>query len=594
MHLSVIDKEGRFSTYDLDPGREYTMGRSPECDIRIASEMASRTHARLFFKKPSWRIEDLDSTNGTFVNEKSVSNSEINNYDVAMIGDVILEFNEETGKIAVPENDKADESLLSSKVDEKILESFENFKKILHSQASLTLIEANGLKDKILGLIKKLDPAAACLQEVEKHFGAFGEFIKPHGIISKTDLLKENAYSIIKESAIEINRINHELKVLFELTKSISEILNLKHLLNVVMDLVNQIISIERGVVLLYDASSKNFVPYVSRKMGLGALAFEDNSVSRAILNEMQSKGKPVLIKNSLFDLRFVSSESVRALSGKSILCSPLYNKQGNLQGAFYLEKNVKRPFTEKDALFLQNFAGSISVAVENAKLMMTVKREKTIRNNMERYISPNIIDQLVNTKGDLRLNGEKREITVIFADIKNFTTISEKIDVESVFTMLNTVFSAASEVIFEHDGTIDKFIGDAIMAFFGAPIGHDDDALRSVKVAVNIIKIVEKMSGSFEKEHGLKLGFSIGINTGDAIVGNVGSPNRMEYTAIGDTVNLASRLQSKAGFNEIVINETTYEKIKNYVKCVPIESFKVKGKSQPIKAYMIKAGDYS
>jgi len=393
---------------------------------------------------------------------------------------------------------------------------------------------------------------------------------------------------VVNAYAKESYRVNSEMKILFELTKSISEILNLKQLLNIALDLVHQIKKVDRGLVLLYEKKADRFVPYVTRKMSLNDLKFDENSVSKSILSYMKNNLGLVLIKNSLSDERFASAESVVALCAKSILCIPLISQQG-LQGSFYLEKDASMPFDEADAEFLKNFASAVSVAIENTKLIMAIKRERSIRNNMERYISPNLIEQLTQTSGELKLDGEKRNISVLFADINNFTKMSEQLKVEDVFSMLNKTFSEITRIIFKHDGTLDKFIGDAVMAFFGAPMVHDDDAARSVMTAVEILQTVKSMSEDYKREYGVEVSFSIGINTGEAIVGNVGSLERMEYTAIGDTVNLAARLQAKAGRNEIVINESVYLHVKDMFNCEALPPFYVKGKEQSINAYVIK-----
>jgi len=550
LKITVVDSSREYRTLDLDPAKEYLCGRQAECDVVIKSNLASRVHAKIFFKDENWHVVDNNSTNGTVLNGKKITAANIANYDVLRIGDHIIEFNE----------DDLLQSIISggaSASDHSVEEKF----------ASVEIVAE--LEKKVAESVRK-----------------FSESATPANYAAELKNFQAGIGSLISDFGIKANRMNSELKVLFELTKSISEILNLKELLNVALDLINRIRRVERGLVLLYDQKSGNFLPYVTRKMSVGDLKISENAISGSILSLIKEKMEPVLIKNSMTDERFASAESVVALSGKSILCVPLVSKQG-IQGVFYLEKNIKNPFTEEDLSFLKNFASAVSVAVENTKLIMAIKRERQIRNNMERFISPNLIDQL-SQGGEMKLDGEKREITVFFADIKNFTSMSEKLSVEDVFAMLNHVFSGVAEIIFEFDGTLDKFIGDCVMAFFGAPVAREDDSLRAVRVAMRIISFSQEIAADMKKRLDIDFGFSIGINAGEAIVGNLGSMDRMEYTAIGDTVNLASRLQSKAGFNEIVINDSVYEKIKDKIECKPLEPFFVKGKEQPIKAYIV------
>ena len=550
MKITVVDSTREYRTLELDPVKEYLLGRQAECDVVIRSNLASRVHAKIFFKGEKWHIADNNSTNGTVLNGKKITSAQIANYDVLRIGDHIIEFNE----------DELLQSIISGGAAAGSLSVEEKF-------ASVEIVSE--LEKKVAESVKK-----------------FGENATPSNYAGELKNFQTDLKVLMNDFGIKANRMNSELKVLFELTKSIAEILNLKELLNVALDLVNRIRRVERGLVLLYDAKSENFIPYVTRKMSVGDLKISENAISGSILSAVKEKLEPVLIKNSMTDERFASSESVVALSGKSILCIPLVSKQG-IQGVFYLEKNIKNPFTEEDLAFLKSFVSAVSVAVENTKLIMAIKRERQIRNNMERFISPNLIDQL-SQGGEMKLDGEKREITVFFADIKNFTSMSEKLSVEEIFAMLNHVFSGVADIIFEFDGTLDKFIGDCVMAFFGAPVAREDDPLKAVRVAMRIISLAQEIAADMKKKFNIDFGFSIGINTGEAIVGNLGSMDRMEYTAIGDTVNLASRLQSKAGFNEIVINDSVYEKIKDKIECKPLDPFHVKGKEQPIKAYIV------
>ncbi len=552
MNITIVNSNREFSTVELDENKEYTIGRSPECSIMIKSTIASRVHAKLACRDRVWHLIDNQSTNGTFLNGKKIKESPISNYDVSRIGDVLIEFN--------------DEELLQS-----IIMSKSDIAGYAGEKASLQSAVVNDFEQKVDALLKE-----------------FNSQLTPANFSREFPAFQARLGDMVNSFAKDSSRVNSEMRILFELTKSISEILNLKQLLNIALDLVHEIKKVDRGLVLLYEKKAGRFVPYVARKMSLNDLKLDENFVSKSILAYMKDNPGPVLVKNSLMDERFASAESVMALSAKSILCIPLVSQQG-LQGAFYLEKDASQPFDEADAEFLKNFASAVSVAIENTKLIMAIKRERNIRNNMERYISPNLIDQLTQTSGELKLDGEKRDISVLFADIKNFTKMSEQLKVEDVFSMLNKTFSEITQIIFRHDGTLDKFIGDAVMAFFGAPVRHDDDAVRAVMTAVEIIETVKRMTEEYKSEYGVEVSFSIGINTGEAIVGNVGSLDRMEYTAIGDTVNLAARLQAKAGYNEIVINESVYNAVKDRFKCEPLPSFFVKGKEQAIKAFIIK-----
>ncbi|HOT77630.1 MAG TPA: FHA domain-containing protein, partial [Candidatus Wallbacteria bacterium] len=418
MNITIVNSNREFSTIELDESKEYTIGRSPECSVMIKSTIASRVHAKLACRDRAWHLIDNQSTNGTFLNGKKIKESPISNYDVARIGDVLIEFN--------------DEELLQS-----IIMNKSDIAGYAGEKASLQSAVVNDFEQKVDSLLKE-----------------FNSQVTPANFLGEFPKFQTRLGDMVNSFAKESSRVNSEMRILFELTKSISEILNLKQLLNIALDLVHEIKKVDRGLVLLYEKKAGRFVPYVARKMSLNDLKLDENFVSKSILAYMKDNPGAVLVKNSLLDERFASAESVMALSAKSILCIPLVSQQG-LQGAFYLEKDAAQPFDEADAEFLKNFASAVSVAIENTKLIMAIKRERNIRNNMERYISPNLIDQLTQTSGELKLDGEKRDISVLFADIKNFTKMSEQLKVEDVFSMLNKTFSEITQIIFRHDGTL-------------------------------------------------------------------------------------------------------------------------------------------
>ena len=200
------------------------------------------------------------------------------------------------------------------------------------------------------------------------------------------------------------------------------------------------------------------------------------------------------------------------------------------------------------------------------------------IRTMFEKYVSPYIIKKIIKQK-KLKLGGERQEVTILFSDIRGFTTISEKNQPEKVVKMLNDYFNTATKIIQKNEGAVDKFIGDAIMALFNAPVKNASHADNALKTAI-------QMQKEFKKQN---INAGIGINTGDAIIGNIGSSKVMDYTAIGDAVNTASRIQALAKTGEIVITDSTYNKLKLNKPKTTTRLVTVKGKEKPIKIHVIK-----
>ncbi|MCL5011778.1 MAG: adenylate/guanylate cyclase domain-containing protein [Candidatus Marsarchaeota archaeon] len=204
-------------------------------------------------------------------------------------------------------------------------------------------------------------------------------------------------------------------------------------------------------------------------------------------------------------------------------------------------------------------------------------EEKNKIKGMFEKYVNPNIIKKIIKQK-KLKLGGERQEITILFSDVRGFTSLSEKTPPEKVVKMLNEYFNIATRIIQKHDGTVDKFIGDAVMAIFNAPIKSESHADNAVQTAI-------EMQKEFKKKN---LSVGIGINTGDAVIGNIGSSKVMDYTAIGDAVNTASRIQGLAKAGEIAITDSTFKKIKTKAKAIKRQET-VKGKEKPITIHVIQ-----
>ncbi|MGB9577601.1 MAG: adenylate/guanylate cyclase domain-containing protein, partial [Candidatus Norongarragalinales archaeon] len=223
---------------------------------------------------------------------------------------------------------------------------------------------------------------------------------------------------------------------------------------------------------------------------------------------------------------------------------------------------------------------------LEKQKLKEKEAKEK-MKSFFERYVSPHVIKQVMSEK-KVKLGGERQEVTVLFTDIRGFTSLSERLEPEQVVAFLNEYFETGTRAILKHDGTVDKFIGDAIMAVFNAPVKQEDHAIKAVQAAIEMQEEFAALSKKFEKQ-GIQLGVGIGINTGDAVVGNIGSRKVMEYTAIGDTVNTASRLQGIARAGEIIVSENTFKALKGQFKAKRVQEVQLKGKAKPLKVFVLR-----
>lgn len=219
----------------------------------------------------------------------------------------------------------------------------------------------------------------------------------------------------------------------------------------------------------------------------------------------------------------------------------------------------------------------------------VTEEREKKkIRGAFQYYLSPSVINEMLKDPTKLKLGGDKKELTVLFSDIRGFTTISEKMPPEELVHLLNEYLTAMTNIIFHHDGLLDKYMGDAIMAVFGAPLDQPDHALRACRSALDMVAELKKLQKKWVEEGKPVLDIGIGINTGEMVVGNMGSEMRFDYTVMGDSVNLGSRLEgiNKEYGTNIIISEYTYNAVKDILYCRELDAVRVKGKKLPVKIY--------
>jgi adenylate cyclase len=224
-------------------------------------------------------------------------------------------------------------------------------------------------------------------------------------------------------------------------------------------------------------------------------------------------------------------------------------------------------------------------------KYFVEGREKRMVKKLFSRYVSKDVFDQLVANPSLAALGGARRHMTVLFSDIRGFTTLSEKGTPEDVVGQLNQLFTRMVAVVFDHRGTVDKFVGDMIMALYGAPLDDEDHADHAVQTALAMIRTIEEMNREWQAQGRPVLGIGIGINTGDMVAGNIGSDTIMSYTVIGDAVNLGARLESlnKDYGTQIIISEATRARLKGRYDIHPLGEVVVKGKTKPVAIFEVK-----
>ncbi len=292
--------------------------------------------------------------------------------------------------------------------------------------------------------------------------------------------------------------------------------------------------------------------------------------VPRAIAHGVAARQVALLTNDAAHDVR-TAGESVLQQAVKSAMAAPLLGERRATLGVVYVDHlRASRSFQDDDLALLVAFAGIASAAVKRELDTAQLLNAERVQQNFERYFTPQLAKRIAGSTAQVSLGGVRQPVVVLFSDIRHFTAIAESLPPTAMAQQLNEYFGVMVDCVFRHEGALDKFIGDAIMAYWGAPEMRDDDADRAVAAAIDMHRALAVLNARWQAEDRPQLEAGIGIHTGDAFVGNIGSPRRLEFTLIGDTVNLASRLCSLAQGGEILVSETMANSLGSRVPCRP------------------------
>ncbi len=341
----------------------------------------------------------------------------------------------------------------------------------------------------------------------------------------------------------------------------------------------------DNAVLFLADERTGALEPQVVRNRRGGG---EEVVVSDTVLKRVTKTRQAVLTADAILDSRFSSSESIVAQGIRSAMAVPLLAK-GALKGVLFLDtREQPNAFSEKDLKILSGIASQAAIALENVEMARKIETEAVTRAELSRFLSPAVAEMVVRGQVELLRAGRLAEVSVLFADIRGFTTMAEGESPQETVSMLNGFFSAMAHVIFRNEGNLDKFIGDCVMAVWGSPSSHPDDAARALRAAMEMQREVGALNQSRAELGRRPISIGIGVNTGQAVVGYMGSSDRHEYTAIGDSVNTAARLCDLANAGEVLATEFTISRAGPGFAATPLPVDQIKGKEKGIRIYRV------
>ena len=526
-------------TIDITPGSQLIVGRAVNSDVPIYDPTISRQHAQLTVQNGGVMVKDLGSSNGTFLNGSRITEAVATPNDIVMFGKVSFYVREvakpaEPAQKAPPANFQAPAKTPQATIVRQLPLSPEG--------------------DIISGRVKRLSLSApASTQETQ-----------------------------------EAARSAKKLELLLEISKALSRQQDVDKLLESVVDFTFQVMAVDRVSILLNEPGATEPIPRIS-KSRLGEGFASARHVPRSIVSQVLSERVAILTDNAAEDERF-KGKSIMMQSVRSAMGAPLLSSRGEGLGIIYVDNlTATHAFKEDDLDFLIAFAGVAAVALENGQLSDRLRREALVLSNFQRYFSPDLAKQIADHGEEVKLGGSKRDVVILFSDIRGFTTMSEKMDPDDVAVMLREYFTEMVEIIFRHGGTLDKFIGDAIMALWGAPFGSEDDADKAMRAAIDMQRKLVELNEHWAQTAKPKVQIGIGINFGTVFAGNIGSEQRLEYTVLGDAVNTASRLCSNAGKGEIMVSDMLFQRLKFPPQVETREPIKVKNRAQPVPVFLTK-----
>lgn len=538
--LTAIGASGDRAEYQLSA--VVVVGRAETSSLVLPYPTVSREHCRFDITDDGAFLTDLGSRTGTLVNGKTIDRALLRDGDQILIADRAFVFRSEAGP---PLRSEARQGTTGDTL--------------------LGWIDRGGSTVSMIGSVSDVHAEGMTLAVA-------------------ADLEADEAPSTGANA-------HQRLRVIYEVANAISSLHEPQELLPEVM---RQIFSIfaqaERGFILLQSAKipeSYEAALICKRDQREGEII--EMPLSSAVYRKVIEERQAVLTADAMSDPRFRERVSVHMLQIRSMMAVPLICR-GEVLGMINIDNTETRTgFTREDLDLLRSIAPQVAIAVKNAALVRELVTEAERRISLARYLSPDLVEKIIANEITIADSGELKQGTVFFSDIIGFTSLSEKLAPREVFEKLNRYFAVMQEIIFRLGGTVDKFQGDAIMAFWGVLAPVEGKERKAVQAALEMQNALYDFNRRERLEGAQEIRMGIGLNTGELIAGNVGSDAKIEYTVLGENVNLASRIEGQAGRYQVLISETTLNAIRPQVSAVRFPPVNLKNVSRAITLYGVR-----
>jgi adenylate cyclase len=377
----------------------------------------------------------------------------------------------------------------------------------------------------------------------------------------------------------------HLVRLLAEMGRTLLGTRSLTEILNRVVDVAFEAVPAERAFLMLRDSADEGLSARVMRHRD-GTVP-TNATLSRQVVRRVMRDRVAVLAADATTDPALGVSDSILRFNIRAFMCAPLWSHD-EVIGVLYVDSSKSARFGSADLDAFTALANAAAVAIEQARLASQLLEETRRRERLQRYHSPSVVSRILQaTDADTDMRAQEREVTVMFCDIVGFTSLCEQLPPAAAAALLNGFLTRMTDIVFDYEGTLDKFLGDALLAVFGAPFDQVDHAMHAVKAAIAMRHALAELN---LLSQGPKLQMRISISTGTALTGDIGSPRRREFTVLGDVVNTAARIEDEvAAPGEIVISGATYVAVKDAIKVRPLGSRTLRGRAGALEFFAVE-----
>ncbi|MGH9752860.1 MAG: adenylate/guanylate cyclase domain-containing protein [Blastocatellia bacterium] len=376
----------------------------------------------------------------------------------------------------------------------------------------------------------------------------------------------------------ELEKKDRILRLFYDLSLKLSSVFSLEEIYQQAFEILFSVTPVSRCFIFRKNEQGE-FEVAASRVRDVEG-AGHALPISQTIFAKVAGERVSVLLEDPQGGSQELTSKSIVATHVQSVMASPIIGPRG-LLGIIYADRfDALESFGADELDLLNAISVHMGIAINTVINYQRLQKQAQARSSFERFLPRQVVDQILRSPDEVRLGGVRQKVTALFADVRNFTSLSETSTPELIVNLLNQYFSMVSEIIFKHSGTLDKYIGDGLMALFGAPYASELDAIKAVRAAVEMQRAMVTFNERMRAGNLPPIQIGIGVNTGPAIVGYIGSESRLDYTAIGDTVNTAARLESLAQPGQIVISENTMQSLDETFRVRSLGTERLKGKN--------------